>query len=69
MEISKVSVSSVVNRRADDPENEQMAPLLATTNALPLALETTWKFIMVLVFMEAIALYGLVVALLLVGFL
>lgn len=56
-------------RRAD-AEHEQTTPLLpaAPHGREPLWFETTTEFLMVLVFLEAIGLYGLIAALLLVRF-
>ena len=52
-----------------DAENEQTTPLLGTSSHQePLWFETSSNFLMVLVFIEAIGLYGLIAALLLVRF-
>jgi ATP synthase proteolipid subunit len=54
-------------RRADS-ENEQTTPLIPSSTIEPLWFETSNQFLTVLVFIEAVGLYGLVAALLLVRF-
>jgi ATP synthase proteolipid subunit len=64
---TSLKLQAVSTGASRDTENEQMTPLIPSISSEPLVFETTGKFLMVLVFIEAVALYGLIIALLLVG--